>query len=69
MPQILHVVWKDMEARLPTELGQYIVHVRTCFFFTLKWILGVITKAAATSALAPSPPEFMGENFNSYLGP
>ena len=58
-----------MEARLPTELGQYIVHVRTCFFFTLKWILGVITKAAATSALAPSPPEFMGENFNSYLGP
>ena len=39
------------------------------FFFTLKWILGIIIKAAATSALALSPPEFMGENFNSYLGP
>ena len=69
MPQILHVVWKESEARLPTELGQYIVHVRTCFFPTHKWILAVVIKAATTSALAPSPSEFMGENFNSYLGP
>lgn len=38
-------------------------------FFTHKWILGVIIKAAATSVVAPSPPELMGENFNSYLGP
>ena len=34
MPQILHLVWKDMEARLPTELGQYVVNVRTGFFFS-----------------------------------
>lgn len=34
MPQILHLVWKDTEARLPTELGQYVVNVRTGLFFS-----------------------------------
>lgn len=67
MPQILHLASKDKESLLLTELGRYVVSVRTGFI-THRLMLAAVIKTVPTSVLAHLPQN-SGDNFNSCLHP